>query len=121
MRTQYYKWLCQKVFIPQRRHYKRLVKYLHSIPFTYTVPLDRNREEDGFELRRRFAYEYAYPINCLYDDMVDEPCSVLEMMVALAIRCEEHIMEDLELGDRTEKWFWIMIDSSGLNTLTDLS
>jgi hypothetical protein len=53
--------------------------------------------------------------------MVDEPCSVLEMMVALAIRCEEHIMEDLELGDRTEKWFWIMIDSSGLNALTDMT
>ena len=39
------------------------------------------------------------------------------MMVALALRCEEHIMEDTNYGDRTSKWFWGMIDSLGLSDM----
>jgi hypothetical protein len=53
--------------------------------------------------------------------MVDEPCSLLEMMVALSIRCEDHIMVNQELGDRTDYWFWGMIDTSGLFNLPDVS
>ena len=49
----------------------------------------------------------------------DRPCSILEMMIALAIRCEEHIMEDPEIGNRTGQWFWNMIVSLGLGHMTD--
>ena len=52
-------------------------------------------------------------------DEWDEPCSVLEMMVALAIRCEESIMDNPVYGDRTGQWFWNMIVSLGLGSMTD--
>lgn len=119
IRNQYYRWLCEKIFSSKRRHYKRLVKYLHGVPFTYTIRFDENRAEDGFDLRIRFAYEKDYDTKYVLDDMGDDPCSVLEMMVALAIRCEDQIMQDPDIGDRTGKWFWVMVDSSGLNKLTD--
>ena len=41
------------------------------------------------------------------------------MMVALAIRCEEHIMGDQDIGDRTGLWFWGMIENLGLLSMTD--
>jgi hypothetical protein len=47
------------------------------------------------------------------------PCSILEMMVALAIRCEEEIMYDPDIGDRTAQWFWCMIANLGLGGITD--
>ncbi len=47
------------------------------------------------------------------------PCSVLEMMIALAIRLEEHIMDDPEVGNRTGQWFWNMIVNLGLGSMND--
>lgn len=44
----------------------------------------------------------------------NRPCSVLEMIIALAIRLEEHIMDDPDIGNRTGQWFWDMIVSLGL-------
>jgi hypothetical protein len=41
------------------------------------------------------------------------------MMVALAIRCEETIMDDDRIGNRTGQWFWSMIHSLGLTPMTD--
>ena len=36
-------------------------------------------------------------------------CSVLEMMVALAICCEETYMDNPNIGNRTGQWFWNMV------------
>jgi hypothetical protein len=47
------------------------------------------------------------------------PCSVLEMLIALAIRCEETIMDDASMGNRTGQWFWGMINNLGLGGMTD--
>jgi hypothetical protein len=41
------------------------------------------------------------------------------MMVALAVRCEEQIMDNPDSGNRTSYWFWGMIDNLGLFTETD--
>ena len=49
----------------------------------------------------------------------DRPCSVLEMLIALAMRCEEHIMDDPDIGNRTGQWFWSMITNLGLGSMTD--
>lgn len=95
--------------------FQKLLKYLHSVPFTYTVIMDENREADGIALRRRY---------CLYHEGEDESyltgsCSVLEMMLALSIRCEETIMDDPRYGDRTGQWFWRMIVNMGLGGMYD--
>ena len=41
------------------------------------------------------------------------------MMVALAMHCELHIMDNPEIGDRTANWFWGMIRSLGLSPYDD--
>lgn len=49
----------------------------------------------------------------------NRPCSVLEMLIALAFRCEEHIMTDPDIGNRMGQWFWNMIVSLGLGSMSD--
>lgn len=97
--------------------FRKLLMQLHSIRFTWIIPKDENRAADGIELRRRFADDYT----CIDDaDLyLTEPCSVLEMMLALAIRCEENIMDDPSMGNRTTQWFWGMITNLGLGYMTD--
>lgn len=89
---------------------------LHSITFSYSIPNDANRAEDGEDLRYRFTllqgYEYI-------PNEWNDPCSVFEMMAALAIRCEETIMDNPDIGDRTGQWFWGMINNLGLGAMTD--
>lgn len=90
---------------------------LHSTEFRYSISRDENRAEDGIDLRRRFAYDYDVIDDA--DEYLTEPCSVLEMMLALAIRCEENIMDDPSIGDRTTQWFWQMVVNLGLGSMTD--
>ena len=47
------------------------------------------------------------------------PCSILEMMIALSLRCEEHIMDNPDAGNRTGQWFWNMLVSLGLGSMDD--
>jgi hypothetical protein len=91
--------------------------YLHDVEFTYSIPKDANRAEDGIDLRYRFTYDYAGVEDA--ECYIFGPCSVLEMMVALAVRCEETIMDDPGYGDRTSQWFWRMINNLGLGSMTD--
>ena len=95
--------------------FRKLLLKLHHTEFRYSIPRDENRADDGIRLRYRFA--------CSSDDKdsaryLTGPCSVLEMMLALAIRCEI-IMEDPLVGNRTGQWFWGMIRSLGLGTMID--
>lgn len=92
----------------------KLVKHLHRIVFAYSMPMDGDRAEDGINLRYRFGYENSYDDTMIAKYLDDRPCSVLEMMIALAIRCEEQI-QDLDIGDRTGRWFWSMVASLGLD------
>ncbi len=119
VRSDYFEWMydlmCQGRFA-KGITYRQLFTFLHDTEFIYFVPYDENRAEDGIALRYRFCLFH----NC--EDLeycLDGPCSVLEMMVALAIRCEERIMADPEKGDRTTQWFWNMINSLGLSSMTD--
>lgn len=89
---------------------------LHDTRFVYSIPRDENRARDGIDLRYRFALLHDTPSLVQY---LEGPCSVLEMMIALAIRCEENIMDDPKVGDRTGQWFWGMIVNLGLGAMTD--
>ena len=97
--------------------YRKLLMTLHEIEFIFTIPKDRNRAEDGIALRHRFTLACGYEDMSIY--LYTRPCSVLEMMVALAIRCEENIMDDASIGDRTGQWFWGMIKNLGLGFMSD--
>ena len=116
---EYFEWMCGLICgnrYAEAVSYRKLLAYLHSIEFTYSIPRDKNRAEDGLDLRYRFSYE----TNIKHaEDYIHGPCSVLEMMVALAIRCEENIMDDPSYGNRTGQWFWGMIVNLGLGFMTD--
>ena len=81
--------------------------------------MDMNRADDGTDLRYRFAYENDIDYRLVSDELDNRQCSVLEMMAALALRCEENIMHDPSKGDRTSKWFHDRLDSMGLTDMTD--
>lgn len=97
--------------------YKKLLMYMHKKVFRYSIPMDANRAEDGLDLRYRFSLEYSKVENA--DEYIKGPCSILEMMIALSIRCEENIMDDPSMGNRTRQWFWEMVSNLGLGSMSD--
>jgi hypothetical protein len=111
-----YDMLCGNKYAPGIS-YRRLLSHLHSTPFIFSIPHDANRAEDGTDLR------YRYSLIQGYDEVPEEldigPCTVLEMMLALSLRCEETIMDDPRYGNRNRQWFWAMIANLGLNGMTD--
>lgn len=118
---EYFNWMLRIIhddLYSDKISFRKLLRYLHDIEFTWIIDSDINRANDGIELRRRFSksvgFEYDYLAQYL-----EGPCSVLEMILALAIRCEETIMDDPSKGDRTKQWFWGMINNLGLGAMTD--
>lgn len=98
--------------------FRKMLEYLHNTEFTWSMKDDKNRAGDGVNLRRRFSKDVGYEYN-YFLPYLDEPCSILEMILALALRCEETIMLDPHKGDRTTQWFWGMINNLGLGGFTD--
>lgn len=116
---EYFDWLCELVCEKRDSEvisFDKLLWHLHHVDFRWSHPMDQNREMDGIDLRWRFARELGY---LDIPDCLDGPCSILEMMVALALRCEEVLMDDPAYGNRTGQWFWTMIVSLGLGSETD--
>lgn len=121
----YFNWLCDAVNGRLRTSatddnisFDKLLMYLHGTEFEYSIPMDANRADDGIGLRYRFASENNIPDENIADTIYG-PCSMLEMMVGLAIRCEESIMDDPAYGNRTGQWFWGMIVNLGLGSMTN--
>lgn len=120
MENAYFEWMFNIVSdedLPKDISYRKLLMHLHNTEFIPTHPKDENRAIDGIDLRYRFAYEHAGIEDA--ETYIKGPCSVLEMMVSLAIYCEESIMDDPTKGDRTRQWFWGMVNSLGLGAMTD--
>lgn len=110
----YFEWLYAEVApledLNPVRTYWNLLRELYSREFLYFVPNDDNRAMDGLELRQEFLFEEDLDNDPYWDEL---PCSVLEMLVALARRAE------FEGGSRTEHWFWLFIHNLGLDIFTD--
>ena len=114
---EFFEWMYQTV---EGKGYSDLLETLYSVQFYVVLPLDENRLIDGCELRYRFGEDCNIP-KVVIDKVFghNDECSVLEMMLSLAIRIEETIMSDSDYGDRTSMWFWIMIKSLGLYSMTN--
>lgn len=121
--NEYFDWLSNLVCgerFPKQISYRKLLMYMHRTEFIYSIPKDQNRADDGKDLRYRFAITHGYEGSLnLVLNYLGGPCSILEMMVALAVRCEESIMDDPAIGDRTGQWFWGMVTNLGLGAMTD--
>ena len=118
----YFDWLYERVcgdWEPRGLSFHRLLTFLYNQNFTPSCELDGARAEDGLDLRYRFAQTQ----NIVYQDVQDAftgiPCSMLEMMVALALRMEEDIMTNPAMGNRLPQWFMEMLQSLGLDGMTD--
>lgn len=123
-KTLYFNWLC--VLTRMDRNYIFLAHILHSMSFYSLVNHDSNREKDGIRLRATWLDlmdEEADALGVgrpLYPpDSLDGPCSVFEMMIALAMRLESDIMQNDTIGPRGAMWFWAMLENLGLSNLDD--
>lgn len=115
--NEYFEWLFTKVCqdrYSENVSFRKLLMELHGTNFKYIISRDENRAADGIDMRHRFLLDRGYDVYS-----IDRPCSILEMMVALAVRCEETLMDDPRFGDRTTQWFWGMIVSLGLGSMRD--
>lgn len=116
---EYYQWLLEKIdgYKEPYYNYSLLLHELHSMPFIYSLEMDENRASDGIRLRWAYMDENNIP-DLYYKDGFG--CSVLEMMIGLAIRCDVEIMGDGDsYGTNAGKWFWIMIDNLDLMKCDD--
>lgn len=121
----YFKWLVDKVCRNNlsETHPESFEKNdvvfttLYNRLFEYDkISLDSNRESDAIELRHRFMEESNIRTYYFENDIP----SVLEVLVALSLRCEETIMGDMKT-DKTYKWFWLMINNLDIKGCKDES
>lgn len=115
--SDYFHWLYGHIgslFDRNPRHSRWiLAEQLHTIRYTQFVPNDDNRERDGIALRNVFADVVGGLV-----DFDDQPCSVLEMLIALAKRAA-FTAENLSIAEGVDEWFWLMIQNIGLFEYND--
>jgi len=109
----YLEWLYDRVLVRSVRGatYWKLLNQLYRIPFTWFVPNDGNRAEDGKDLRLKWAEEVG-TIRCP-ENWMDLPCSFLEVLIALAERME------FEAGQSIHHWFWHLLENLGFSDCHD--
>lgn len=94
---EYFNWLCAKVLTTQGTIYHDLLKILYETEFTWIIPGDRNRSDDGRELRYSFLYMSGWDSD---PNWFHQPCSVLEMLIAFADRAL------FQTDTALQAWFW---------------
>lgn len=110
----YFEWLLNKINCKEYNitNYNRLLFLLYSLDYIWTVPFDENRAVDGKYLRLYYSSETNRRIS---DSDYDQPCSILEMLIAFAEKADSY----LYIENSTYKMFWLMLDNLGLTDMTD--
>lgn len=107
----YLEWLYDQVIVKnQRLSYWKLLRQLYKTEFTWFVPNDGNRAEDGKALRREWADSCGLEPDGAWMRL---GCSFLEMLIALARRME------FEAEETPEFWFWHLIENLGFEDYND--
>lgn len=105
----YYDWLLNEVdYCPGDIVYDNVFNLMFNTAFRWSIANDDNRAADGIQLRYIFMEEEGWGS----EPLEDEPCNVLEMLIALAKRIEDDIMWDGET-DRSAHFFWEMVRNLG--------
>lgn len=107
----YFTWLVSIIDDGDTDEFDLLLRYLFDREFTWILDFDSNRAAYGLELRNIFIVENDYG-DRMKKYMPDGPCSVLEMMIGLALSAEKVV------GDH-KAWFWFMIKNLGLKDCRD--
>lgn len=114
---EYFVWLCE--LVGNRPEYSMLLRELFNTPFFVVLPMDENRVDDGLSLRYRYSIARGLSAQDRLNLKRLHPCSILEVMVSLAVRSEEEYMRAGE-DNTTGKWFWYMVSSLGLQGMIDV-
>lgn len=120
LRKRYFDWLYKIAYhwetesVEADYSFTKLASALFDIPFIVEIPRDENRVQDALSLRYSFGSKIGLDDREIIFYLDDKQCSVFEVMVALAKRCESQLMSDYLYGDRTSYWFNEMIVSLGL-------
>lgn len=115
----YYDWILSWLGVRKRKysHYKKLLRLLHEIPYSWINEGDENRYADGMGLRSRFCFEM---------DMTDKQwkeffmnvysrCSVLEVLAAFSRRT----VDKFTCSEFYGAYFWVFVENLGLMGETD--
>lgn len=117
---EYFLWLYSQVGSVENKNlnqtYWKLLRLLFMEEFTWTIDRDSNRAHDGTDLRYQFMRETNRSIGHREKTWMQEPCSFLEMLYALAYKLA---FESLE-GATPAAYFWEMIGNIGLSECTDM-
>ena len=116
----YFQWLIEKVhgYEPRFADYSNLLDFLYLTDYRCHKCKDgddHDRYRDGLALRERFR-KVSNNQSFLFSP--EKKCSVLEMLIALAEKCDRDIM-GIPLESNGWKWFWEMLDNLGLYKQTD--
>lgn len=98
------------------RDFENLFELLHNIEFTWSIERDENRAGDGMELRDNYniPIEISHNENLLIEEFMNRSCSVLEMLIGLAIRVDDEFLGD-PAEPHPEEFFWEMIKNLELD------
>lgn len=112
----YSKWLFELVGVHYKKNsYCLLLNDLHSKAFNWHVPNDDNRACEGKILRERYCAHHNLEYEC---DYFPEEASMLELMIALAYRCDDITFDQIDAMPMKD-WFWILCRNSGLDQFND--
>lgn len=101
----YFNWLCSKVSNEGGPNYTELLRILHRTEFVWLVLGDDNRVEDGIELRLWFTIATGE----FGETWHEEPCSLLEMLVAFSKRAQ------FQSGLSSREWFTTFLQNLWLD------
>lgn len=113
----YFKWLVNIVDDIEKSKYLYIYKMLFDKEFYSIIPMDDNRSKDGIALRTKFV-DHLGGNRPSGELTPNGPSSVLEMMVAFAIRIEDQV-GDFREGRHEDIWMKVMIKNLGLDKYED--
>lgn len=99
--------------------YSKLLDTLFRIPFRSYIYMDNNRMEDASDMRFDYISEL---FNSKEDTSIieDRYISVLEVLIALAIRMEKDILCDpMSENDHSSDHFWVFLRNLGVENDTN--
>lgn len=116
IRQDYHQWLCEKV--DGENQYNLLLRDMDQVEFTPIIQRDINRAQDGLALREGYLADSVWSNG---EEALSQPCSVLEMIIALAERMafETSSAEDGNDQELAKRYFWDMVHNLGLSNCTD--
>lgn len=116
----YYEWLVYDI-LSSRPNWFPILKVLHSRDYVPIMIMDDSRAKDGVNMRDIYMSKVnnTYAVVQGSNPWVDIPCSMLEMMIAFAIRIKEEFYSEYDdIFDMTTIIFSSFMSSLGIDTET---